>query len=64
MHLDESLCNDNEMTMTLTSLYLGTRNNVKNCIMEETMVLIMLVSNTWVCHGDFISTINATKIIR
>ena len=31
----------------------------KNCIIEETMVLIMLVLNMCVCPGDLISANNA-----
>ena len=48
--------NDNEITL------LGTGNNIKNCIMEETMVLIMLVSYTCVCPGDLVSANNAAII--
>ena len=50
------------MTMTMKQLYLGTGNNIKNCIIEETMVLIMLVSYMCVCPGDLISANNAAII--
>ena len=42
------------ITVTINTFYLGTWNNIKNCIIKETIVLIMLVNNTRVCPGDLI----------